>query len=407
MHPALSRRTLLAASLAVPALARAQFARAQPGKPVRIGVLTDETGPYADSGGAGSVFAAQTAVRDFGGTVLGMPVEVLHADTRNKPDVASAIARGWYDGGVDLVTDLPVTPVAAAVQQVAREKQRSVIITAAAVTEFTAKLCAPISVHWADDTHALAAGTARRVVERGGKSWFFITVDFAFGLGLQSEAQAVITSAGGPKGARVVGAVRYPLGNTDYASQLLAAQASGADVIGLASVGNDQVNLIKQAHEFGLVRGDRPVLVAFLVYITDVHALGLPVAQGLTFSSGFYWDQGNPARAFAERFHAARQAMPTRNQAAIYASTLHFLRAMAQAGTRDALAVNQAMRAMPADYLGRPATIRADGRALYDLTLYQVKAPGASKQPWDYYAPLATIPAADAFAPMTPACAAS
>ena len=403
MRPALSRRTLLTASLAVPAFARAQIAHVHPGKPVRIGVLTDETGPYADSGGAGSVFAAQAAVHDFGGTVLGMPVEVLHADTRNKPDVASAIARGWYDSGVDLVTDLPVTPVAAAVQQVAREKRRSVIITAAAVTEFTSKLCAPISIHWADDTHALAAGTARRVVERGGKSWFFITVDFAFGLGLQREATEVITPAGG----KVVGAVRYPLGNTDYGSQLLAAQSSGADVIGLASVGNDQVNLIKQAHEFGLVRGDRPVLVAFLAYITDIHALGLPVAQGLTFSSGFYWDQGNPARVFAERFHAARQAMPTRNQAAIYASTLHFLRAVAQAGTRDALAVNQAMRAMPADYLGRPATIRADGRALYDLTLYRVKAPGASKRPWDYYAPLATIPAADAFAPMTPACAAS
>ena len=406
MRPALSRRAVLAASLAVPALASPDFARAQTAKPVRIGVLTDETGPYADSGGAGSAFAAQAAVHDFGGTVLGQLIEVLHADTQNKPDVASAIARGWYDSGVDLITDLPVTPVAAAVQQVAREKRRSVIITAAAVTEFTAKLCAPVSIHWADDTHALAAGTARRVVERGGKSWFFITVDFAFGLGLQREATDVITPAGG----RVVGAVRYPLGNTDYASQLLAAQASGADVIGLASVGNDQVNLIKQAHEFGLVRGDRPILVAFLAflaYITDIHALGLPVAQGLTFSSGFYWDQGNPARAFAERFHAARQAMPTRNQAAIYASTLHFLKAMAQAGTRDALAVNQAMRAMPADYLGHPATIRADGRALYDLTLYRVKAPGASKRPWDYYAPLATIPAADAFAPLTPACAAS
>lgn len=400
MRPALSRRTLLAASLAVPGLARAQAA-----KPVRIGVLTDETGPYADSGGAGSVFAAQAAISDFGGTVLGQPIEVLHADTQNKPDIASATARGWYDSGVDLVTDLPVTPVAAAVQQVAREKVRSVIITAAAVTEFTSKLCAPVSVHWADDTHALAAGTAERVVERGGKSWFFITVDFTFGLALQREAEAVITPAGG----KVVGAVRYPLGNTDYSSQLLAAQSSvqssGADVIGLASVGNDQVNLIKQAHEFGLVRGAKPTLVGFLVYITDIHALGLPVAQGLTFSSGFYWDQDDRARAFAQRFMAARRAMPTRNQAAIYASTLHFLQAMAQAGTRDALAVNQAMRAMPADYLGRPAIIRSDGRALYDLTLYQVKAPDASKRPWDYYEPLATVPAADAFAPMTLACA--
>ena len=399
MRPVLSRRALLVA-LAAPSLARAQA----PG-PVRIGVLTDETGPYADSGGAGSVFAAQAAVQDFGGSVLGQPVEILHADTRNKPDVASSIARGWYDQGVDLITDLPVTPVAAAVQGVAREKQRSVVITAAAVAEFTSKFCAPVSVHWADDTHALAAGTARRVVERGGKSWFFIIVDYTFGVGLEKEAETVIVPAGG----KVVGTVRYPPGNTDFASQLLAAQsavqASGADVIGLASVGNDQVNLIKQVHEFGLVQAGRPVLAAFLVQITDIHALGLPVAQGLTFSSGFYWDQGEPARVFGRRFMAARGAMPTRNQAAIYASTGHFLKAMAQAGTRDALAVNRAMRAMPADYLGHPATIRADGRALYDLTLYQVKAPGASKEPWDYYAPLATIPAADAFAPMTPACA--
>jgi branched-chain amino acid transport system substrate-binding protein len=397
----LGRRALLAA------LAAPTFARAQPGKPVRVGVLTDETGPYADSGGAGSIFAAQEAVRAFGGSVLGQPVEVLHADTQNKPDVASSIARGWYDSGVDLITDLPVTPVAAAVQQVGREKLRGVIITAAAVTEFTSKLCAPISVHWADDTHALAAGTARRVVERGGKAWFFITVDFAFGIALQREAADAIAPAGG----RVVGAVRYPLGNTDYSSQILAAQSSvqadGVDVIGLASVGNDQVNLIKQAHEFGLVRGATPTLVAFLVYITDIHALGLAAAQGLTFSSGFYWDQGDQARAFGERFFATRRAMPTRNQAAVYASTLHFLKAMAQAGTRDALAVNRAMRAMPADYLGRSAQIRADGRALYDLTLYRVKAPGASQRPWDYYEALATIPAADAFAPMVPACAAA
>jgi branched-chain amino acid transport system substrate-binding protein len=397
-RPGLRRRTLLAAPLAVPILARAQGA-----KPIRIGVLTDETGPYADSGGAGSVFAAQEAVRAFGGTVLGLPVEVVHADTQNKPDVASAIARGWYDDGVDLVTDLPVTPVAAAVQQVAREKGRSVVITAAAVTEFTSKLCAPISVHWADDTHALAAGTARRVVERGGKTWFFITVDFAFGTAVQREATDAIAPAGG----RVAGAVRYPLGNTDYASQILAAQSAvqaGADVVALASVGNDQVNLVKQAHEFGLVQGDRPVLAAFLVYITDVHALGLPAAQGLTFSSGFYWDQGEAARAFAGRFMAARRAMPTRNQAAVYASTGHFLRAMAQAGSRDALAVGRAMRAMPADYLGHPATVRADGRVLYDLQLYRVKAPSESARPWDYYEALATIPAADAFAAMAPGC---
>lgn len=395
-----TRRTLLAAA----ALASAGLrpARAQDG-PVRIGVLTDETGPYADSGGPGSVLAAQMAVQDFGGTVLSRPIEVLRADTQNKPDIAGSIARQWYDtAGVDLITDLPVTPVAAAVQQVAREKNRSVIITAAAVTEFTSRNCAPVSVHWADDTHALAAGTAAEVVRAGRKVWFFITVDFAFGLALQRDATEVIERGGG----RVIGSARFPLGNSEFSSQLLSAQASGAEVIGLASVGNDQVNLIKQAAEFGLMRPGGQTMVGFLVYITDIHSLGLQVAQGLTFGAGFYWDQDDAARAFARRFMAARRAMPTKNQAAIYASTLHYLRAMAQAGSRDAVAVGKAMRAMPASYLGRPTTIRADGRALYDLSLYRVKAPGESTAPWDYYTAVAPIPAAQAFLPMTAACGA-
>lgn len=400
-----TRRTLLAAAALVSAglrPAHAQDARAQNG-PVRIGVLTDETGPYADSGGPGSVLAAQMAVQDFGGTVLGRPVEVLRADTQNKPDVAGSIARQWYDtGGVDLITDLPVTPVAAAVQQVAREKNRSVIITAAAVTEFTSRNCAPVSVHWADDTHALAAGTAAEVVRAGRKAWFFITVDFAFGLALQRDATEVIERGGG----RVIGSARFPLGNSEFSSQLLSAQASGAEVIGLASVGNDQVNLIKQAAEFGLMRPGGQTMVGFLVYITDIHSLGLQVAQGLTFGAGFYWDQDDTARAFARRFMAARRAMPTKNQAAVYASTLHYLRAMAQAGTRDAVAVGKAMRALPASYLGRPTTIRADGRALYDLTLYRVKAPGETTGAWDYYTAVAPIPAAEAFVPMTAACGA-
>lgn len=359
-------------------------------------MLTDESGPYADSGGPGSVVAAQMAAADFGGSVLGKPIEIMHGDTQNKPDVAGSLARQWYDANhVDAITDLPVTPVALAVQQVAKEKTKTVMITAAAITEFTSKFCSIVSSHWADDTHALTTGTAKGVVKGGAKSWFFITVDFSFGKALESEAKAIIEANGG----RVLGSAYFPIGNTDFSAQLVQAQTSGAQVIGLAAVGNDQVNLVKQSSEFGLRQ--KQALAAFLVYITEIHSLGLNVCQGLSFPSSFYWDQTNESRAFARRFYQARKAMPTRNQAAIYAASLHFLKAMAQAGTRDAVAVNKAMRAAPVQYFGHPATLRADGRLLYDVTLYRVKAPSESKEQWDYYTPVATIPAAEAFLPQS------
>ncbi|HJS84024.1 MAG TPA: ABC transporter substrate-binding protein [Acetobacteraceae bacterium] len=375
-------------------------ARAQ-GAPLSIGVLTDAAGPYADSGGPGSLEAARMAVADFGGTVLGRPLQVILGDTRNKPDVAGAIARAWYDSGVAAITDLPVTPVALAVLNIAQEKQRTVMITAAAISEFTSKFCTPVSTHWADDTHAITTGTARKVVERGGKSWFFITVDFTFGHQLQEAATRVIEQSGGT----VLGSTLFPIGNTDFSTQLVQAASSGAQVVGLAAVGGDLVNAIKQAGEFGLNRGGRQRLAAFLVYLTDVHALGLEATQGLVLSSGFYWEQSATARAFAERFFAVRKAMPTRNQAAIYVAVRHFLRAMAQAHSTDALAVARAMRALPVDYMGHQAKVRADGRVLYDMTLYEVKAPGESGSGWDLYKPLATLPAAEAFLPMNPACA--
>lgn len=389
------RRAVLAGAALLAGRARAQEAG------VRIGVLTDESGPYASSGGAGSVAAARMAVQDFGGAVLGQPVEIIHADTQNKPDVAGSIAREWYDGGVDAITDLPVTPVAAAVQQVARDKVRTVLITAAAVTEFTSKTCAPVSSHWADDTHALAAGTSKVLTEAGGKTWYFITVNFSFGEALQAEATRVIEAAGG----KVLGGTKFPLGNTDFSSQLIQAQTSGAQVIGLASVGGDQVNLLKQAAEFGMQTGGPQTLAGFLVYLTDIHALGLDVAQGLRFPTSFYWDQNPAARAFGQRFMAERRAMPTQNQANVYAATTHFLRAMAQAGTRDALAVGRAMRALPVGYFGVDTTMRADGRVLHDLTLYRVKAPGESNGAWDYLAPIGSVAAKEAFLAINPACA--
>ena len=392
-----ARRTLLGSAAAGAAGFRS--ARAQTG-PIRIGVLTDEAGPYASSGGAGSIAAAQMAVKDFGPSVLGQAIEIIHADTQNKPDIASGIARQWYDQGVDAITDLPVTPIAAAVQQVAREKSRTVMITAAAITEFTSKLCAPISSHWADDTHAIAAGSTQVLTKAGGNTWFFVSVDFSFGAALQAEAAKVIEANGG----KVIGTAKFPLGNTDFSSQILQAQSSGAKVIGLASVGGDQVNLIKQMAEFGLQAKGGQTLAGFLVYITDIDALGLPTAQGFRFPTSFYWDQSEGTRAFGKRFFAERKAMPTQNQANIYAATTHFLKAMAKAGSRDPVAVNLAMRAMPLAFFGQDTTMRADGRVLHDLTLYRVKAPAESKAPWDYLAPIGSIPASDAFIPMNPAC---
>lgn len=396
----LARRPLIAA--AAVAAAGLRPARAQSGA-VRIGVLTDEAGPYASSGGAGSIAAARMAAADFGSTVLGQPIEIIHADTLNKPDVAGAIARKWYDDGVDAITDLPVTPIAAAVQQIAREKSRTVMITAAAVTEFTSKFCAPVSSHWADDTHAMAAGSSQVITKGGGTSWFFISVDFSFGAALQAEATKVIEANGG----KVVGGAKFPLGNTDYSSQILQAQTSGAKIIGLAAVGGDQVNLIKQLAEFGLQGKSGQTLAGFLVFLTDIDALGLDVAQGFRYPTSFYWDQSDGARAFAKRFYAERRAMPTQNQANIYAATAHFLKSMAQAGTRDAVAVNKAMRTLPLGFFGQDTTMRADGRVLHDVTLYRVKTPSESKYPWDYLAPIGVIPAADAFLPINPACTAA
>ncbi len=395
----LGRRVVLRGTAGAVATTISKAASAAAG-PVRIAVLTDENGPYTDSGGAGNITAARMAAQDFGGTVLGRKIEILHADTQNKPDVASSIARAWYDSGVDAIVDLPVTPVAAAVQQVAKEKARTVMITASAISEFTSKYCAPISSHWADDTHALTTGVAKLMTSPTQRTWFFITVNFSFGEALEALTAKAIEANGG----KVIGDVKFPIGNSEFSSQIIAAQSSGAAIIGIAAVGGDQVNLIKQTAEFGL-RKNGVRLAGYLVYITDIHALGLDVAQGLSFPASFYWDQNDESRRFSKRFEAERNAVPTKNQAVNYTSTLHFLKAMARAGTDDAIAVNRAMRSMPVDYFGRPATLRTDGRLLYDVTLYRVKTPDESHAPWDYYTAVGTLPASEAFLPMNPACA--
>lgn len=395
-----SRREIVAAgAIAGGAALLPRRARAAGSGPIRIGVLSDMSGPYVDSGGAGSVLAARMAADEVG-AVLGQPVEILQGDTQNKPDVAATIARQWCDGGIDAIVDLPVTSVAAAVQAVAREKNTTVMIAAAAASEFTSKSCAPNSTHWADDTHALAAGATAEIVRTGGRSWYFITVDFAFGAALQRDATEVIERNGG----KVVGSVRFPLGTSDFSSLILQAQSSGAGVIGLAAVGNELVNLVKQAGEFGIVRGGTQRLAGFLIYITEVNALGLEVAQGFTFGSGFYWDQNETARAWSTRFFEQRRTMPTRVHGAVFTATRHLLAAMQKAGTRDAAAVNRAMRASPVDYLGKPATVREDGRVLFDLGVYRVKAPGQSRGAWDYYEQIGTVSPADSFLPLNPAC---
>jgi len=398
----LPRRAALASAAAIAGSSLLPYRRAeaQAAGPVRIGVLADESSYSADASGTGGILAAHMAAADFGPTVLGLPIEVIHADSQLKPDIAGAIARQWYDSGVDAIVDLPATPVAVAAQRVAAEKGKTVMITAAAAEEFTSKWCQPTSVMWADDTHALAEGAAAPTVEAGGKTWFFITVDFAFGTSLEREVGAIVTASGG----QVLGSARYPQNNPDFSAQLLQAQSSGAQVIGLCSVAGDLVNVIKQASEFGMQRGGKQTLVGFLIYITDIHALGAETVQGLTVPSSFYWNQNDSARAFAKRFMAEHKAMPTREQAQIYSATLHFLKSMAQAGSRDPIAVNRAMRALPADYHGRPARVREDGRVLFDVTRYRVRKPAEITTPWDYYEALGTIPPDRAFLPMNPDC---
>ena len=366
--------------------------------PIKIGVLTDESGPYADSAGPGSILAAQMAVDDFGGKFKGRKIEIVHADTQNKPDVASNIARRWYDTeGVSAIVDLPVTPVAYAVMELARAKQKSVLVTASATSDITNKFCSPTLTHWADDTHALAGGTAKALIDQpGGKTWYFIAVDIAFGAALQRDATEVIEAAGG----KVVGSTRHPTNAGDFSSLVIQAQNSKAPMIGLASVGADLVNIIKQAKEFNVGPENGQNLVGLLIYINDIHALGLNVAQNLVVTTGFYWDQNDKARAFAKRFFDQRKTMPSKNQAEIYTAVAHYLTAMDKAGTDEPVAVNKAMRELPVDYFGKAASVRADGRVLYDLGVYRVKKPADSKAPWDYYQLIRPIPAAEAFLPL-------
>jgi branched-chain amino acid transport system substrate-binding protein len=365
-------------------------------KAIKLGVMIDGSGFATDIGGVGAVLAAEMAADDFGRTVLSKPIEIVSADMQNKPDIGSSIARRWFDQeGVDAITDLPVSSVGLAVQAIGRESKKVLLISAAATTDLTGPQCSPYTIHWADDTAALSIGTAKAVVESGKKTWYFITADFAFGQALERDATTVIKAAGG----QVVGSIKHPLGTNDFSSYLLQAQASNARVIGLANVGTDMITAIKQAGEFGITQGGQQ-LAGFIVFDSDIHSLGLKTAQGLLVTTGFYWDESDTTRSFAKRFFERRQRMPTKEQANTYAVVRHYLKAVQAAGTDDATAVTARMKSMPTDYFGRPGSVREDGRVLYDLALYQVKAPEESKYPWDYYKKLRDIPAVEAFRPL-------
>jgi len=367
------------------------------GDVVRIGVLTDMSGIYADLSGKGAVEAVKMAVEDFGGKMFGKPIEVIFADHTNKADVGAAKAREWFDtGGVDLIADLSNSGVALAVAAVAKEKKRNIIVNGASNVGLTNQACSPYTVHYAYDAHSLAHGTGRSIVENGGDTWFFVTVDFAFGIGLEQQVGDVVRAAKG----RVVGAARHPLGTSDYSSYMLQAQASKAKIIGLASTGADTVNAIKAAKEFGVTKNQK--LAALLLWINDIHALGLENAQGLTLTNAWYWDMNDESRKFARRYEQRTKLMPNMSQAADYSSTMHFLKAVQAAGTDDADAVSAKMREMPInDFFATKGTIRADGRMMHEMYLWEVKSPAESKGPWDYLKPVKTIPADVAFAPLS------
>ena len=368
---------------------------------VKIGVLTDLSGPASTPTGPGSVAAAEMAVADFGGSVLGKPIKVISADHQLKPDVAAGIAREWYDRDqVDLIVDVPVSAVGLAVQSVANEKKKLFITHSTGTADFHGKFCSPYTMQWVFDTHALAVGTAQEVVKRGGNTWFFLTADYAFGYSLEHDASQVIEQNGG----KVIGSVRHPFRTPDLSSFILQAQASKAKIIGLASGPPDNTNAIKLGGEFGVFAGGQQ-MAGLLVLITDIDALGLKTAQGLVLTTSFYWDMDDKTREWSKRFFAKMNRMPTMWQAGVYSSVMHYLKAIQAAGTDDPLKVAAKMREMPVeDFFSRNGHLRADGLMVHDLVLVQVKKPGESKYPWDYYQILTHIPGEQAFGPPNPEC---
>src|SRR6266705_3780428 len=366
---------------------------------IKIGVLNDMSGTYSDLSGQGSVVAAKMAVEDFGAAAKGMKVEIVGADHQNKPDVGSNVVRTWIDTDkVDVIVDVPTSSVALAVNEIVRDKNKVFLVSGAAASDLTGKACTPNTIHWTYDTWALSNGTGTAIVKTGGDTWFFLTANYAFGLALERDTAAVVVKNGG----KVLGQVRHPFPGTDFSSFLLQAQASKAKIIGLANAGSDTINAIKQAAEFGIVKGGQN-LAGLLVFITDVHALGLATAQGLVLTESWYWDMNDANREFAKKFAPANKGKyPTMVQAGVYSAVTHYLKSVeALKNDEDGKAVVAKMKEMPTDdKLFGKGTIRADDRKNHDMYLFEVKKPEESKYPWDYYKVRATIPAAEAFRPL-------
>ena len=373
-------------------------AAAQSGAPVKIGVLNDQSGLYADLTGMGSVHAARMAVEDFGGKALGRPIEIIFADHLNKPDVGANIARQWIDQDhVDAIVDVPTSSVALAVQEAVRDRDAVHINTGAASSDLTGKFCSPHGVHWTFDTYGLAAGTGRAVVKQGGKTWFFITADYAFGHALERDTAHFVEQGGG----KVLGAVRHPLNTQDFSSFLVQAQASGAQVIGLSNAGGDTINSVKQAAEFGIGRDGKQRLVGLLIQFPDIHSLGLQVAQGLTGTETFFWDLDDKTRAWTKRFVERNGGKPpSMIHAGTYGAVLHYLKAVQAANTTDATTIVKKMKEIPVDDFYTKGTVREDGRVMRPYYLLQVKTPAESKYPFDYVKLLATVPPEEAARPL-------
>ena len=393
-----ARRSLLALAVAG-ALAIGTASADIPNNTIKLGVLSDFSGIYKDLGGEGSVVAAKLAVQDSGIEKKGIKVEIISADHQNKPDVGSAIARRWYDSeGVDAIVDVPTSSVALAVAEITKQKNKVFLASGPGSSDITGKDCSPNTVHWTYDTWMLAHGTGTAITRAGGNTWFFITANYAFGHALQKDTTAAVEEAGG----KVLGSVDVPAGNQDFSSYLLQAQASKAKVIGLANAGADTTNSIKQATEFGIVKGGQK-LAGLLVFITDIHSLGLKSAEGLTLTTTFYWDMNDQTRAFAKRFAPLDKGIhPTMVHAGVYAAVLDYLKAVeALHDVKDGVKIVDKMKSMPTDDpLFGKGSIRVDGRVLHPAYLMQVKSPAESKHPWDYLKLVATIPANEAFRPL-------
>jgi branched-chain amino acid transport system substrate-binding protein len=361
---------------------------------VKIGILNDRSGVYADYGGKYSLEAAKMAIEDFGGNVLGEKIEIVSADHQNKPDLASSIARRWYEvEGVDMITELTTSSVALAVQELSKEKKKIDIVVGAATSRITGDACTPYGFHWAYDTHALAVGTGGALVEAGGDTWFFMTADYAFGYALEKDTGDLVKAKGG----KVLGSVRIPLNSSDFSSFLLQAQSSKAKIIGLANAGLDTTNSIKQAAEFGIVSGGQK-LAGLLLTLSEVHGLGLQAAQGLVLTEGFYWDQNDKTREFSGRFIKRTGRMPSMIHAGTYSATLQYLKAVKAAGTKDSDAVAKKLKELPVDDMfAQGGKVLENGRMVHDLYLFEVKKPSESKKPWDYYKQIAIVPGDKAF----------